>query len=131
MWGKVAGAVDPVDKILSSAGHLTEVLEKDRKRIVNITEEVFAWRCYLRSSEYLQNCLVFNVPISIQGKFLSNDLVNLSAKCASKRRDHWSKVLSGTKLQNAKVKPLRVLIDLETQEIDPYVTYSLESDDEL
>ena len=81
VWERVSGAVDEVDAILSNSRPLSDVLEKDRKRFINISEEVFSWRCYLRESGYFHNAKLFNVPISINGHVLTDDMINITLKC--------------------------------------------------
>ena len=111
--------------VLLNAGPLSSVLEKDRKRFVNLTEEIFSWRCYLRQSEYL-----FNVPISITGRVLTDDMVNFTVKVQSIRKRYWSSVAAGVPLQNVRTVNLKVLQDIEMDEIKPYQPYTLEEEEE-
>ena len=125
VWEKVSGAVDDVDEILENSGPLSDILEKDRKRIINLTEEIMSWRCYLRESQYLINAKFFSIPLSINGKFLTDDMVNFTLKAKQLRKNFWSSAASGIPLENIKTPNLKVLHNYELN-VTPYEPYNLE-----
>jgi len=120
IWEKVSNAVDTVDEILCNFDHLS-VLERNRKRITNVSHEVFQWRCYLRSSCYFERSLLFNNPISIYGDVLSKDMINLSVNATNLRKSYWKQALGGTPMKSIRYKTLKVALNDESEEISPYV----------